>query len=173
MDKIITRKFILRPISRKDARDLAKNMNNWNVLRYLSQLPFPYEIKHAQEFIGRIEKEMKKEEPKDYVMVIEVNGEVVGAVGAHNMTCGHKAELGYWLAEQHWGNGIMTEAAKKFTSHVFSKFKLRRIYAKVYAPNKVSMKVLEKTGMKFEGVERKGALKDGKYIDCYVYSKVK
>lgn len=173
MKIIKTKKFILRPISKKDAKDLVRNMNNWNILRHLSQIPFPYGLKHALEFSGKIEREMKKEKPANYVMVIEIKGEVVGAVGAHHIMNGHKAEMGYWLAEQHWGNGIMPEAVKKFTSHIFSKFKLRRIYAQVYPSNKASMRVLEKVGFQFEGVERKGALKDGKYIDCHIYSKIK
>lgn len=173
MKIIKTKRFVLKPISSKHAKDLAKNMNNWNVLKHLSPIPFPYEIKHAREFSGKMEKEMKKEEPEDYVMVIEINGEVVGAVGVHNIKYAHKAELGYWLAEQHWGNGIMPEVVKKFTSHVFSRFKLRRLYALANSTNKASMRVLEKNGMQFEGIERKTLFERGKYIDCHVYSKIK
>ncbi len=173
MKIIKTKKFILRPMSLKDSKDLVKNMNNWKVIQNLSALPFPYELKHARKFSGKIEKEMKKELPKDYVMVIEIEGEVVGAIGAHKIVPGHKAEMGYWLAEKHWGRGVMSEAVTKFMAHIFSNFKLRRIYAKAYAHNKGSMRVMEKVGMQFEGIERKGALKNGKYIDCYVYAKTK
>lgn len=173
MKTIKTKRFILRPMRLKDAKDLTKNMNNWNVIQYLSSLPFPYELKHAKQFSGKIEKEMKKENPNDYVMVIEINGEVVGAVGAHHVMHKHKAEVGYWLAEKHWGQGIMPEAVKKFMAHIFTEFKLRRIYSKVYAFNKPSMRVMEKLGMQFEGIERKGAFKNGKYIDCHIYAKIK
>lgn len=173
MKIIKTKRFVLRPINLKDAKDLARNMNNWNVIQYLSSLPFPYELKHAKQFTGKIEKEMKKEKPVDYVMVIEVDGEVIGAVGAHKIVPAHKAEIGYWLAENHWGKGIMPEAVVKFMAHIFAEFKLRRIYAYAYAHNKGSMRVMEKVGMKFEGVQRKHALKNGKYVDCHVYAKVK
>lgn len=173
METIKTKKFTLRPILLKDAKDLAKNLNNWNVVRYLSSLPFPYELQHAKQYIKRMNNEAKKEHPENYVLAIEINNEVVGAVAIHKMAQNHKAEMGYWLAEQHWGKGIMPEAVKKFLPHVFSKFKLRRVCAKVYSPNKGSMKVAEKAGMKFEGIERKGVLKNGKYIDCHIYAKVK
>jgi RimJ/RimL family protein N-acetyltransferase len=173
MKIIKTKRFALRPMSSKDAKDLAKNMNNWNVLQNLSSLPFPYELKHARQFSSKIEKEMKKEKPADYVMVIEIDGEVVGAVGAHHIVHPHKAEIGYWLAEKHWGQGIMPEAVKKFMAHLFSEFKLRRLYAYVYAQNKGSRRVMEKVGLQFEGVQRKGALKNGKYIDCDVFAKTK
>ncbi|MEI7890859.1 MAG: GNAT family protein [bacterium] len=172
MEIIKTKRFILRKMNLGDARDLARNMNNWNVVKNLSQLPFPYELKHAKQFSGKMEKEMKKEKPGDYVMVIEIDGEVVGAVGAHHVELGHKAELGYWLAEKHWGKGIMPEAAKKFLTHIFSKFKLHRVCAYAYVQNKNSMKVLEKIGMQFEGICRKYAIKDGKFIDVHLYAKV-
>ncbi|MDD5463752.1 MAG: GNAT family protein [Candidatus Moranbacteria bacterium] len=173
MKIIKTKRFILRPMVLKDAKDIARNINNWNVIKNLSQLPFPYELKHAKQFIGRKEKEMKKEKPENYLMVIEIDGEVVGSIGAHQIVHGHKAELGYWLAEKHWGQGIMPEAVKKFMTHIFSEFKLHRIYAYACANNKGSMRVMEKVGMKFEGILTKYALKDGKYIDCHMYAKVK
>ncbi|MDD5396645.1 MAG: GNAT family protein [Candidatus Moranbacteria bacterium] len=173
MDIIKTKRFILRLIRLKDAKDLAKNMNNWNVIKNLSQIPFPYELRHAKQFSGKIEKEMKKEKPENYVMVIEIDGEVVGAVGAHHIVHGHKAEMGYWLAEKHWGRGIMSEVVKKFMAHIFTKFKLRRICAYAYPYNKGSMRVMEKVGMKFEGIGRKDMIKDGKFLDVHIYAKVK
>lgn len=95
MEIIKTKRFTLRPISLKDAKDLAKNMNNWNVMKNLSQIPFPYELKHAKQFCGRITKNMAKEKPCNYLMVIEIEGEVVGALGAHDIVHGHKAEMGF------------------------------------------------------------------------------
>ncbi|KKQ04407.1 MAG: hypothetical protein US16_C0060G0004 [Candidatus Moranbacteria bacterium GW2011_GWE2_36_40] len=92
MEIIKTRRFILRSISQRDAKDIAKNINNWNVIKNLSSLSFPYELKHAKQFSGKMEKEMKKEKPENYVMVIEVDGEVVGAIGAHHIVHGHKAD---------------------------------------------------------------------------------
>lgn len=173
METIKTKRFTLRPISLKDAKDLAKNINNWNVIQNLSALPFPYELKHAKQFCGRISKEMAKEKPENYVMVIEIDGEVVGAVGLHHIVHSHKGEMGYWLAEKHWGKGIMPEAVKKFMAHTIRKFKLRRLHAYAYAHNKKSMKVMEKVGMKFEGVLLKYALKNGKYMDCHMYAKTR
>ena len=173
MKIIKTRKFILRPISPDDAKDLARNMNNWNIIRNLSQIPFPYELKHARQFARKMEKEMSRENTQNYVMVIEINNEVVGAIGAHKIIHGHKADMGYWLAEKCWGNGIMPDAVKKFMVHIFVEFKLHRIYSEIYSHNQPSMRVMEKVGMQFEGIKRKGALKDGKYIDCHVFAKVK
>lgn len=173
MEIIKTKRFILRTPQKSDAKDIANNINNIKIIRNLAALPFPYKLKDAHQYIGKIMRQMAKEQPTDYVMYIEIDGEVVGAVGAHKIEHGHKAEIGYWLAEKHWGKGIMTEAVKKFIDHISREFKLRRIYAYVFSYNPASMHVLEKVGMKFEGILKKGGLKDGKYVDSHLYAKVK
>jgi ribosomal-protein-alanine N-acetyltransferase len=162
-----------------DAKNLTENFNNWNVHKYLSNLPFPYEEKHARQYIAKILRQIKKKAPKDFVIFITVDEVPVGAVGAHKIEMGHKAEMGYWLAEEYWGKGIMSKAVKQFMDIIFKKFKLRRIYSRAYAPNKGSMRVMEKAGMKFEGIESKGAKKrDAKknkdvFYDAHVYAKTK
>lgn len=173
MKTIKTKRFILRPMMLKDAKDLARNMNNWNVIRNLSAIPFPYELKDAKKWLVKTVAEMKKEEPADFVYAIQIDDEVVGAIGAHRIVHGHKAEIGYWLAEEHWGNGIMSEAVAEFMTYIFFQFKLHRVFARAYDFNKGSMRVMEKAGMQFEGIEFKGALKDGNYIDCHVYAKTR
>lgn len=173
MEIIKTKKFVLRPYRMSDAKVITPLLNNLNVTKNLSSLPFPYELKHALEYIEKTNGEMKKSDTEKFSYVIEINGKAAGAISIDCIKHDHKAEMGYWLAENYWGNGIMTEVVKKFTSFAFAKFKLRRIYAKAYDGNKGSMRVLEKVGMKFEGIEKKGALKDGKYIDLHVYAKVK
>ncbi|HBP01216.1 MAG: Acetyltransferase [Candidatus Moranbacteria bacterium GW2011_GWE1_49_15] len=174
MEIIKTKRFVLRTPKMSDAKDVAKNINNKNVSRNLSSaVSFPYVPKDAKQYIGKVLKELKEERPSSFILYIEIEGEVVGSIGAHHIEQGHKAEMGFWLAEQHWGKGIMPEAVEAFMKHVFKKFKLKRIFAKAYAHNKGSMRVMEKVGMEFEGIEKKGALKDGKYLDCYVYAKVK
>ena len=173
MEIIKTKKFILRPYRMSDAKVIEPLLNNWNVEKNLSTLPFPYELEHAKGYIKKTNGEMKKKDTENFVYVIEIDGKAAGAIGIHHIKHSHKAEMGYWLAENHWGNGIMTEVVKKFMALVFAKFKLRRICAKALEGNKGSMRVMEKVGMKFEGIEKKGALKDEKYIDLHVYAKVK
>lgn len=173
MEIIKTKKFILRPYRMSDAKVIAPLLNNWNVVKNLDTVPFPYELEHARGFIKKTNGEMKQKEPENFVYVIEIDGKAAGAIGVHHIKHSHKAEMGYWLAEEYWGKGIMTEAVKKFMAHIFTKFKLRRICAKAFVGNKGSARVMEKVGMKFEGIEKKGAFKKGKYIDLHVYAKVK
>ena len=83
------------------------------------------------------------------------------------------AELGYYVAEEYWGRGIMTEAVKQICVYVFCKSNILRIYAEPFAYNAASCRVLEKAGFQYEGTLRNNAVKNGKVIDMKMYSLLK
>ena len=78
--------------------------------------------------------------------------------------------LGYYIAEEYWGKGIMTEAIKQICQHVFQKSDIIRIYAEPFAYNIASCRALEKAGFQYEGTLRNNAVKNGKVIDMKMYS---
>ena len=102
---------------------------------------------------------------------IDINGKVVGSIG-FNKIDKHKAELGYWLGEKYWRQGIMTSAVKLLTKYAFKELGLKRIYAYIFSFNRASRRVLEKSGYKYEGRLRKNVLKDGKLIDELLFAKI-
>ncbi len=81
------------------------------------------------------------------------------------------AEIGYWIAPEHWGKSHATEAVKLVCEIAFIRYNIRRLYAYVRANNKGSQRVLEKNGFKREGRLRKQEYDplDGKYHDVYIY----
>jgi [ribosomal protein S5]-alanine N-acetyltransferase len=83
------------------------------------------------------------------------------------------AELGYWLGENFWGGGIMTEAVAVFTDFCFNNFPLRRTYAEPFANNPASARVLEKAGFVFEARLKHNVIKDGKLLDSLLYAKTR
>ena len=87
----------------------------------------------------------------------------------HRMT----AELGYWIGEPFWGNGIVTKVINLITDYGFSEMKLERIFAGVFDFNKPSMKALEKNGYKLEGVFRNAIVKNDIIRDEYIYAELK
>lgn len=165
--------FILRPFRKGDEESLVRNINNEKIYRPTLRIPYPYTMNDAKKWIEECEKNDKeKENPNAVNFAIDANGEVVGGIGLSKIVKQHKGELGYWLSENYWGKGIMTEAIKLIIEFGFKQLKLVRIYADVFPFNKASMKVLEKNGFKLEGILRKNTLKDGKYIDDYRFAKV-
>jgi [ribosomal protein S5]-alanine N-acetyltransferase len=152
-----------------DAESLAKHANNRRVSFNLrDRFPYPYSIQDAKNFLERT---VAKEPRTNFC--IEINGMVVGGIGltlgedVHRQT----AEFGYWLGEEFWGRGIMSEVVPAFVNYCFEKFSLHRISAQTFSSNPASARVLEKAGFVFEGRLRKNVVKDGQILDSLVYAK--
>ena len=159
----------IRPWRLDDAQSLARHANNrkvWIALRDI--FPHPYTIEDANTFL----KSVINSEPVT-LFCVEANGAAVGGIGIRIGTDVHRrtAELGYWLGEEFWGGGIMTEAVGAFTDFCFQNFSLRRIYAEPFANNPASARVLEKAGFTFEGRLKNNVLKGGKLLDSLLYAR--
>ena len=132
--------------------------------------PYPYTLENAENFLSSV----SKQNPITFY-AIATPEEAIGGIGVSINTDVHRltAELGYWLAESYWGKGIMTEAVSTFTDYAFEHFGLLRIYAKPYANNVASCKVLQKAGFLLEGRMKKNVIKDGQILDQFLYAKIK
>ena len=156
-----------------NARDLATALSNKKIQDNLRDgLPYPYTEKDGKEFISTM---LAANENDTFAFAITVNGKVIGSIGAFRQTNIHNktAELGYYIAEEYWGKGIMTEAVKQLCDYVFSHTDIIRIYAEPFSYNIGSCRVLEKAGFRYEGTLRSNALKNGKVLDMKMYSKLK
>ena len=172
MAVIKSKKFILRPVRRGDEESLRKNINNKKIYRNTLKIPYPYTLKDAREWIVKNLKEERRKKHSNVNFVIDIDGRVVGAVGLDEIK-EYKAEIGYWLGEKYWGQGIMTEAVRLVTKFGFNKLGLKRIYARVFPWNKASMRVLEKAGYKFEGILRKDTKKGNRFLDTHIFARVR
>ena len=156
-----------------DARDLATALSNKKIQDNLRDgLPYPYTEQDGKEFISAM---LAANENDTFAFAITVNGKVIGSIGAFRQTNIHNktAELGYYIAEEYWGKGIMTEVVKQLCDYVFSHTDIIRIYAEPFAYNIGSCRVLEKAGFQYEGTLRSNALKNGNVLDMKMYSKFK
>lgn len=59
------------------------------------------------------------------------------------------SELGYWIAEEYWGNGYATEASERLIEHAFDDLDIEVIYATYRVENSKSKRVLEKLGFEY------------------------
>ena len=128
--KLITERLILRDLIMKDKESLIKNINNLRVSRYLALVPYPYTKKNAEWWINECIKKSKEKPRKEYDFNIELKKEkgVIGAVGLSKVDrFNGTATIGYWLGEDYWRQGIITEALREVLGFAFNKLKLRRI----------------------------------------------
>jgi [ribosomal protein S5]-alanine N-acetyltransferase len=154
-----------------DAESLAKHANNrgvWITLR--DRFPHPYTLEDARKFLsGKTTRQSEKN------FCIEISGAAAGGIGIHvgEDVHRHTAEFGYWLGEEFWGHGVMSEVVPAFVNYCFEKFSLHRISAQTYSSNPASARVLEKAGFVLEGRLRKNVFKDGQILDSLLYAKTK
>jgi len=169
--KLTLEQCTVRPWRLDDAESVARHANNrkiWLTVRDL--FPHPYTIQDAHEFLQRA----TREQP-EMKFCVEIDGTAVGGIGVHPGQDVHRntATMGYWLGEQFWGRGIMTEAVTAVTDFCFDNFPLRRISAEVFSSNPASARVLEKAGFTFEGSLKCHVLKEGKLLDSLLYARTK
>lgn len=160
--------FTLRPFTINDLDSFVKYANNQKIANNLTdKFPHPYTIEHGKMFIEKA----TKNNPTN-IFAIDINGEACGGIGIHPQEDVQRknAELGYWLAEPFWGNGIISKAIPQIVEYGFKNFDITRIYARPYGTNVASQRVLEKSGFKLEGKFEKTLFKNGEFLDEWIYA---
>ena len=161
---------VVRPWRMEDAEAVVRHANNINVARQLrDRFPHPYTRSNA---IGFLKAAVSSADPSN--LAIEVNGEAAGGIGYVRGTDveRYSAEIGYWLGEQYWGQGIVSEALVLVTDHVFSVVNLLRLFALPFADNVGSIRVLEKAGYTREAILHSNSVKFGKPRDQALYARI-
>ena len=157
----------------EDKSELAGNLNNMNILNNLRDgLPYPYTEADAEEFIRAM---LSADKDNTFAFAITLDGKVIGSIGVFRQENIHfrTAEMGYYIGEEYWGNGYMTEAVNLACNYVFEKTDIIRIYAEPFAYNTASCRVLEKAGFVCEGILKSNAYKNGNIVDMKMYALVK
>lgn len=145
----------LREILINDAQDITLLLMNYNVSKHLWEIPNPYSIDDALEFIKCANSDFNTLKALHFAIESKIiprsrnNLKFVGTISVKNMDLvNKKADLGYWIGEQYWGRGIATECLKLIIDYAFSaELGLKQLCAYVFPENKASMRVLEKNGM--------------------------
>lgn len=151
----------LSALQPEDAPQIARLLNDEQVCRFLSDvIPFPYTLKDAQDFIASVQTEGSS---MCHTFAVRVNGVLAGIAGYElgRWNKSHVATIGYWYGRQFWGRGIATAALDKVLEKAAADPTVRRVEATAFAPNKASVRVLEKCGFVQEAVLRDALCKQG------------
>ncbi|WP_066701546.1 GNAT family N-acetyltransferase [Celeribacter ethanolicus] len=148
---LTTDRLILRPFRASDAPDVVRVLNDIEVSKWLTRVPYPYSVHDANWFTRRVA-------AKAFVFGIEFQGRIVGTIGC-------EGEFGYWLGRDYWGQGIMPEAAEAVLSAWFATTGKDRIEAGYFAENARSSKVLRAMGFVETGTSRNFSLARGYDVD--------
>ena len=137
--EIKTKRLVLkRPDKSINNKLFASLVGDWDIAKWLSDVPYPYTEKHAQKFI-------KRSSPDDLRFSVFYDEILVGGVGV-SFEENNQLDLGYWIAKDYWGNGFATEASKGLINYVKNETEFKAITACYVKGNKTSAKVLKKLG---------------------------
>lgn len=164
---------VLRPWRPSDAPALAAALNNKKILNHLRDgLPFPYTESDAAAYISAM---LSADPNETFAYAVTVEDRAVGSIAAFRQGNIHRqtAEIGYYLAEEYWGQGIMTDAIRQLCGNLFASTDILRIYAEPFAYNTGSRRALEKAGFCCEGILKNNAVKNGKVLDMALYSRTR
>ena len=161
--------YLVRSWREDDAVPLQRYADNRKIWLHLRDLfPHPYTLEDARWWVS-----FAPNEDPERSFAIATEDEPIGGIG---LVLGedvnrYSAELGYFLAEPFWGQGITTAAVRAFTDWAFEHFSLNRIFATPFAGNTASERVLVKAGFTREGVLRNAVYKDGVIRDQVMYAR--
>ena len=160
----------IRPCNLSDAPTLAQVANNPSIPQFLRNIfPSPYTLSDAESWILHC----STLNPLTQFAITEPTTDaIIGGIGLTQQedVYSRSWELGYWLGEEFWGRGIMTEAARALVDWGFQNLVCERIFAGLFAENEASERVIKKVGFIYEGRLRRAVWKHGQNMDVLMYS---
>ncbi|MBV8869049.1 MAG: GNAT family N-acetyltransferase, partial [Acetobacteraceae bacterium] len=115
-EPLLTERLRLRPLDPADAETLHRLVNDWEVSRTLSGVPFPYPRDLAGEWIAATRRELAEGSAIHLAITGQEGSEevLVGVIGLRIDASTRAGRLGYWVGRRFWGHGVGSEAAGRF-----------------------------------------------------------
>ena len=161
-----TARPILREMTLGDVEFYFHHFNNEKVVEG-SCFPGPKTLEAAKEELeGYCIRPFKENRGIRWGIARKGNEELIGTCGYYDWNrTSRRAEIGYDLEPAHWGEGIMTEALRAVLRYGFDEMELNRIQAIIDSENVRSIKLVERLGLKKEGVLRQNSYFRGQFRD--------
>jgi len=167
-------RFILRHIKMSDTQGYFECFRGKQIVEFL--LKIPKNLVEARKELRKRVTDLRKRKPFGETFAIEVDEKFAGYVDLSHLNMEHskhKGEIGYCIHPDFRGKGLATKAVKLLTKYAFKKYKLKRISVMGRAKNKASARILEKAGYKLEGILKKNKYVNNKYLDDFIYARIR
>jgi len=165
-----TDRLILREITLNDAEAILRIRGDSEVTRYNGGNTF-YFVDEAVDLIQLISKSYQDKREIRWGITLKPSDSVIGMIGYNYWNRqDFRGSVGYDLARAYWGKGIMPEALRAVVVFGFDCMGLNRIEADASAGNTASVRVMEKLGFKYEGLQREQFYENGEFHDLLLYA---
>jgi 8-oxo-dGTP diphosphatase len=163
-ESLTTDRLALRAWKSSDAASLHRLLNDWEVIRTLAVVPFPYSRELADEWVASSATRLAQGEAYQLAITGTENGTelLVGGIGLRLGGAKRVAELGYWVGRAYWGHGVASEAAGRLARWGLANLDIDRIEASAATENAGSIAVLRKIGFRHVGEGMKMSVAHGK-----------
>ena len=170
-----TERFVLRAATRDDAPAIFRIMSDPRVTRYFGREPM-VALREAVERIKEFQSAFAQHEGVRWIIISREDGQLIGSCGFWRLIKEHfRAEIGYELAPEWWGKGVMPEALAAALNFGFTSMGLHSVEAQIHPANIASRRVLEKLGFVQEGYFRENYYEpaEAAFSDTAVFSLLK
>lgn len=166
-----TEDLTLRPMRMGDARDIFEYASDPLVARYVLWTPHR-SLADSRAYIRYVRQGYRRGEPSSWAAVYKKSGKVIGSIGVMAWSSfHHTAEIGYSFSRDYWNMGLATQALGTVIHSLFSCLPdLNRLEAQHDVRNPASGRVMEKCGMRREGILRSRLYNKNEYVDVALYA---
>jgi RimJ/RimL family protein N-acetyltransferase len=144
-----TERLVLRPPAATDVEPIQALCSNWHVVRMTSRVPHPYTLEDTRAWIAS--RPDRWADGTEYTFAVTRDGALVGIAGIGWKDKDDEYEIGYWIGEPWWGQGLATEAVGRLCRFGFDELGLDRLAAGHFEDNPASGRVLAKCGFRYIG----------------------
>jgi len=161
-----TERLLLKPYEKTFADEIFEVVKHKEIADTMVMIPHPYPREVVDQWIAYLQKSFEKGTAYEFAVFLKETNRYIGNCGLVAISKQYKnAEIGYFIDVAHWGNGYATEACTKIIEYGFEVHQLNRLYSRCMVRNVASRKVMEKSGMTWEGRHRQEFLKGDVYED--------
>lgn len=165
-----TARFVLRQLRDPDAPALLVHRSDARMMRYLDREP-DHSLDQITAWLASIRQTTADNLGVTWGIVRPADDGLLGTIGLWRMMPEHhRAEIGYGLHPDHWGQGVMSEAMTVVLRFGFRQLGLHSVEANVNPANEASRRLLEKHGFVREAYFRQNWFFRGQFVDSAVYS---
>ena len=163
-------RIILRKMDRSFADDMFEYASNPAVTKYLTWDVHPNR-RFSYNYLGYVNSRYRTGEFFDWAITMRDSGKMIGTCGFTRFNfSSYSAEIGFVLNPKYWGYSIAPEASRRVIRFGFDTLELHRIEARYMENNIQSRRVMEKSGMTFDGIYRDMMLVRGQFVSVGVCS---
>lgn len=171
LPQILTERLVLRSFQASDDANVERLAGAREVADTTLAIPHPYPPGAALQWIATHAQAWERRDGLALAICNRLSpDELLGAISLHLSMAHSHGEIGYWIGVGSWGKGFATEAARAIIEFAFVELRLHRVQGRHFTRNGASGRVMQKLGMRLEGIHRDAYFRWGRFEDVAAYA---